>query len=52
VSLAKEKGLISCVCANNPATSAAVAALKPDITSIEPQNLSVQEFQCPKPNLK
>ncbi|MDR2719948.1 MAG: triose-phosphate isomerase [Nitrososphaerota archaeon] len=39
VELAKEKGLISCVCANNPATSAAVAALKPDITSIEPPEL-------------
>ncbi|MGD6932731.1 MAG: triose-phosphate isomerase [Candidatus Bathyarchaeia archaeon] len=39
VALAKEKGLISCVCANNPSTSAAVAALKPDITSIEPPEL-------------
>jgi triosephosphate isomerase len=39
VALAREKGLISCVCANNPATSAAVAALKPDITSIEPPEL-------------
>jgi len=39
VELAKEKGLLSCVCANNPATSAAVAALKPDITSIEPPEL-------------
>lgn len=37
--LAQEKGLISCVCANNPSTSAAVAALKPDITSIEPPEL-------------
>lgn len=39
VVIAKEKGLVSCVCANNPATSAAVAALKPDITSIEPPEL-------------
>lgn len=39
VALAKEKGLVSCVCANNPATSAGVAALKPDITSIEPPEL-------------
>ncbi|XHH10554.1 MAG: triose-phosphate isomerase [Candidatus Bathyarchaeia archaeon] len=39
VALAKEKRLISCACANNPATSAAVAALKPDITSIEPPEL-------------
>jgi len=39
IALAREKGLISCVCANNPATSTAVAALKPDITSIEPPEL-------------
>ncbi|MCL2869045.1 MAG: triose-phosphate isomerase [Candidatus Bathyarchaeota archaeon] len=39
VELTKEKGLISCVCANNPATSAAIAALNPDITSIEPPEL-------------
>lgn len=39
VAFAKEKGLISCVCANNPAASAAVATLKPDITSIEPPEL-------------
>jgi triosephosphate isomerase len=39
VALAREKGLTSCVCANNPSTSAAVAALKPDITSIEPPEL-------------
>ncbi|MCL2172922.1 MAG: triose-phosphate isomerase [Nitrososphaerota archaeon] len=39
IELAKEKGLITCVCANNPATSAAIAALKPDITSIEPPEL-------------
>ncbi|MCL1965895.1 MAG: triose-phosphate isomerase [Candidatus Bathyarchaeota archaeon] len=39
IELAKEKGLLTCVCANNPATSAAVAALRPDITSIEPPEL-------------
>ncbi len=39
IALAREKGLVSCVCANNPSTSAAVAALKPDITSIEPPEL-------------
>jgi triosephosphate isomerase len=39
VVLAKEMGLVSCVCANNPSVSAAVAALKPDITSIEPPEL-------------
>jgi triosephosphate isomerase len=37
--LCREKGLISCVCANNPSVSAAVAALKPDITSMEPPEL-------------
>ncbi|MCL2135491.1 MAG: triose-phosphate isomerase [Candidatus Bathyarchaeota archaeon] len=39
VELAKEKKLVSCVCANNPTVSAAVATLKPDITSIEPPEL-------------
>jgi len=39
VEFAKEKKVISCVCANNPATSAAIAALEPDITSIEPPEL-------------
>jgi triosephosphate isomerase (TIM) len=39
IALCREKGLISCVCANNPAVSAAVAALKPDITSMEPPEL-------------
>jgi triosephosphate isomerase len=39
IEFTKEKGLISCVCANNPATSAAIAALNPDITSIEPPEL-------------
>jgi triosephosphate isomerase len=36
---AKEKGLISCVCTSNPAISAAVAYLHPDIISIEPPEL-------------
>jgi triosephosphate isomerase len=39
IEIAREKKIFSCVCANNPATSAAVAALKPDITSIEPPEL-------------
>jgi len=39
VKRAKEVGLVSCVCANNPATSVAVAALRPDITAIEPPEL-------------
>jgi triosephosphate isomerase len=39
IALCREKGLVSCVCANNPAVSAAVAALKPDITSMEPPEL-------------
>ena len=37
--LAREKGLVSCVCANNPSVSAAVAAMGPDITSMEPPEL-------------
>jgi triosephosphate isomerase len=36
---AKERGLISCVCTSNPAISAAVAYLHPDIISIEPPEL-------------
>jgi triosephosphate isomerase (TIM) len=39
IALCKQQGLTSCVCANNPAVSAAVAALKPDITSMEPPEL-------------
>jgi triosephosphate isomerase len=39
IRLMQEKNLISCVCANNPSVSAAVAALKPDIVSIEPPEL-------------
>ena len=39
VKLARQKDLVSCVCANNPAVSAAVACLQPDIVSIEPPEL-------------
>lgn len=39
ISLTREKGLISCVCANNPNTSAAAAAMRPDIVSFEPPEL-------------
>jgi len=39
ISLAREKDLISCVCANNPTTSAAIAALQSDIVSFEPPEL-------------
>ncbi len=39
IALCREKGLISCVCANNPSVSAAVADMKPDITSVEPPEL-------------
>jgi triosephosphate isomerase len=39
IALAKEKGLVSCVCANNPSVSAAIAALRPNITSVEPPEL-------------
>jgi triosephosphate isomerase (TIM) len=39
IALAREKGLVSCVCANNPLVSAAVAAMRPDITSVEPPEL-------------
>ena len=39
IALTREKNLIPCVCANNPLVSAAVAALKPDIVSIEPPEL-------------
>ena len=31
--------MVSCVCVNTPSVSAAVAALKPDIVSIEPPEL-------------
>jgi triosephosphate isomerase (TIM) len=39
IALTKEKGLISCVCANNPNTSTGVAAMQPDIVSFEPPEL-------------
>lgn len=39
IQLARAKGLISCVCANNPGVSSASAALAPDIISIEPPEL-------------
>ncbi len=39
IALTREKGLVSCVCANNPSVSAAAAALWPDIVSIEPPEL-------------
>jgi triosephosphate isomerase len=39
VDRARECGLLSLVCANNPFTSAAVAALRPDVIAIEPPEL-------------
>ena len=39
IALTREKGLASCVCANNPSVSAAIAAMHPDITSVEPPEL-------------
>ncbi len=39
IKLAREKSLVSCVCGNNASVSAAVAALKPDIVSVEPPEL-------------
>jgi triosephosphate isomerase len=39
VNLTREKGLLSCVCANNPSVSVAVAALRPDIIAVEPPEL-------------
>ena len=39
IKLAREENLVSCVCVNTPSVSAAVAALKPDIVSIEPPEL-------------
>ncbi len=39
ITLCKQQGLTSCVCANNPPVSAAIAAMKPDITSVEPPEL-------------
>ena len=39
IKMATERDLTSCVCTNNPAVSAAVAYLHPDIISIEPPEL-------------
>lgn len=39
VKLAREKGLMSVVCANNPSTSVAVSCLNPDLVAIEPPEL-------------
>jgi len=39
IALCREQNFTSCVCANNPRVSAAVAALNPDITSMEPPEL-------------
>lgn len=39
IALTREHGLTSCVCANNPSVSASIAALRPDIISVEPPEL-------------
>jgi triosephosphate isomerase len=39
IGLTRENGLVSCVCANNPSISMAVATLEPDIIAIEPPEL-------------
>lgn len=39
IKMAKVENLISCVCANNPAISTAVATLKPDMIAVEPPEL-------------
>jgi triosephosphate isomerase len=39
IKIAREKGLFSVVCANNPTISVAAASLKPDIIAIEPPEL-------------
>lgn len=39
VNKARELGLKTCVCTNNPSVSAAVAALKPDMLAVEPPEL-------------
>ena len=39
IRIAREHGMISVVCANNPSVSAAVAALEPDMIAIEPPEL-------------
>ncbi len=39
IRITRERGLLSVVCANNPTTSMAAAALKPDLIAIEPPEL-------------
>jgi len=39
VEIARVKGLVTVVCANNPNIGAAVAALKPDVLAVEPPEL-------------
>jgi triosephosphate isomerase (TIM) len=39
VQLCRDRGLVSCVCANNPSACAAASTLAPDIISIEPPEL-------------
>ena len=39
INITREKDLLSVVCANNPATSRAAAALSPDLIAIEPPEL-------------
>lgn len=39
IKIARGRGLVSVVCANNQSISAAVAALKPDIVAVEPPEL-------------
>lgn len=39
IRLSREYGLVSCLCTNNPSTSASAAYLCPDIISIEPPEL-------------
>lgn len=39
IRIAREKGLLSLVCASNPTISMAAAALKPDLVAIEPPEL-------------
>lgn len=39
VTLLRQEGMISCVCSNNVATTAAAAALNPDFVAIEPPEL-------------
>ncbi len=39
IKVTREKALVSCVCANNPSVSTAVATLKPDMVAVEPPEL-------------